>query len=59
MPTIIRKKSNKQVMGMFIHLQGSHKKLEEKGSGWVCTIFALKCEPYTHCGEFGILHLAI
>ncbi len=26
---------------MFIHLQGSHKKLEEKGSGWVCTIFAL------------------
>jgi hypothetical protein len=28
-------------MGMFIHLQGLHKKLEEKGSGWICNIFAL------------------
>jgi hypothetical protein len=43
---------------MFIHLQGSHKKLEEKGSEWVdLYLLCFKCEPYTHCGKLGILHL--
>jgi hypothetical protein len=32
---------------MFIHLQGSHKKFEEKGSEWICTIFVLNVSLIT------------